>query len=543
MKYFNKLMPAKHVISSLNTILLMLLVQFSFGQNILESNASLLDATIYSRGAELHHTAKQIRVPMGNSEIVINRVSKNIDPQSIRVTSSNGQLTILSVSFESDYLNKGGNKSAIYLDVKNKYDDANSVLNDLINQRKGEESTLALLEENRKFGGQNGVTPASISTMIKYYRDQYKAIADNIVAIKAKEEAQQKIVDKLKSQMEEAGGNGQNAGQLVLRVNSPNPITADFNINYFTSTVSWAPFYEIRVDNLNGPLQLIYKANVSQNTGIDWKQIKLNFASGNPRQNNNAPELNPWWLSFQQPLMIKGVAARAKQAKAELAGATETVVVGYGGNRDMAQVQDNQLNSSFMIETPYDIYSNGKPQSVQLQSYKLPAEYSYFTAPKADESAFLIGKITDWGKLNLLPGNANLIIDNNYAGTSYINPQSTNDTLTLSLGRDERIVTKRTRINEEGSTSFLGSSQKRIYTYEISIRNTRKEAIDMEIKEQFPLSSEKDIEIKLEDVSNAQINRDKGELSWLLNLQAGETKKLIVSYSVKYPKDKKIAGL
>src|SRR5690606_19830407 len=189
----------KPLIIILNTVFLVSLTQVTFAQNILESNASLLDATIYSRGAELHHTAKQIKVPAGNSEIVINRISKNVDAQSIRVTSSNGQLTILSVSFESDYLNKGGNKSAIYLDIQKKYDEANSILNDLINQRKGEESTLALLEENRKFGGQSGVTPVSIANMIKYYRDQYKVIADNIVAFKAKEEAQQKIVDKLKS--------------------------------------------------------------------------------------------------------------------------------------------------------------------------------------------------------------------------------------------------------------------------------------------------------------------------------------------------------
>src|SRR5690606_19894768 len=105
------------------------------------------------------------------------------------------------------------------------------------------------------------------------------------------------------------------------------------------------------------------------------------------------------------------------------------------------------------------------------------------------ESAFLVGKLTDWTKLNLLPGNANLIIDNNYAGTSYINPQSTDDTLTLSLGRDERIITKRTRTNEEGSTAFIGNSRTRTFTYEISVRNTRKEAVDIEVKEQYPLST------------------------------------------------------
>src|SRR5690606_14964959 len=220
-----------------------------------------------------------------------NRIARNVNPQSIRVSSSNGQLTILSVSFERDYLNKGENKGAIYLETKKEYDKANAVLNDLINQRKGEESTLALLEENRKFGGQNGVTPASISNMINYYRSQYKVIADNIMRYKAKEEAQQKNVDKWKRQLEEVGGEAENAGQLVLRINSPKAMRADFDINYFTTNVSWLPFYEIRVDNLNEPLQLVYKANVSQSTGPDWKQIDLKFASGNPQRNNNAPNL------------------------------------------------------------------------------------------------------------------------------------------------------------------------------------------------------------------------------------------------------------
>src|SRR5690554_7812482 len=255
-------------------LLLMSIAQFTSAQTVLETNASLLDANIYSRGASLHHTAKQLSIPSGNSELVINQIAQNVDPQSIRVTSESSQITILSVSFERDYLVKGENQSSQYVVLKKRYDEDKSVLDDFINARKGEESTLALLEENRKFGGQNGVSPASMAAMIKYYRSEYKTLAANIVKLKEEEQEQQKTVDKLRRQMQEAGGSGQNAGQLVVRMNASRAITTDFDINYFTDNVSWAPFYEIRVDNLNEPVQLVYKANVSQNTGIDWKQIK-----------------------------------------------------------------------------------------------------------------------------------------------------------------------------------------------------------------------------------------------------------------------------
>ena len=525
-------------LSSFITFLFLLAsVQFTFAQTVLETNASLLDATIYGRGASLHHMAKQLSVPSGNSELVINQIAQNVDPQSIRVTSESSQITILSVSFERDYLVKGENQSSQYMELKTKYEEEKRILDDLMNARKGEESTLALLEENRKFGGQNGVSPTSMATMIKYYREEYKLLSSNIIKLKTKEQEQQKVVDKLKNQMQEAGGSGQNAGQLVVRMIASQAVKTNFDINYFTDNVSWSPFYEIRVDNLTQPVQLVYKANVSQNTGIDWKQIKMAFSSGNPRRNNNAPQLNPWWVGFQQPV---GYNTRMEN---KMAGVAMETMEEVASSPDMAVVEENQLTTSFVVNMPYDVYSNQKPQAVQLKQYELPAKYSYFTAPRLDEAAFLVAKVSDWSKYNLLPGNANLIIDNNFAGSSYINPNSTDETLTLSLGRDERIITKRERIDEEGSTSFFGSSQKRIYTYEISVRNSRKESIDIDVKEQFPLSTEKDIEIKLLETSNAKVDDKKGELSWNLNLKAGETKKLRFSYSVKLPKDKVISGM
>lgn len=506
-------------------------------QSVLETNASLIDATIFSRGASLHHTAKQVSVPNGNSELVINQIAQNVDPHSIRITSGSNQITILSVSFERDYLVKGENQSSQYVSLKKEYDKAKETLDAMANARKGEEGALALLEENRKFGGQNVVSPTSIAGMIRFYRDEYKILSANIIDLKNKEADQQKIVAKLNKQMQEAGGSGQNAGQLVVRMNSSQSVKTDFNINYFTDNVSWTPFYEIRVDNLNEPVQLVYKANVSQNTGIDWKQIKMAFSSGNPRRNNNAPQLNPWRVGFQRPIQREEIMTQGYSMKAMGESRQEV------NSSDLAVLEENQLTTSFVVNTPYDVYSNQKPQAVQLKQYQLPAKYSYFTAPRLDETAFLVAKVSDWQKYNLLPGNANLIIDNNFAGSSYINPNSTEDTLTLSLGRDERIITKRERINEEGSTSFFGSSQKRIYTYEISVRNSRKETIDIDVKEQFPLSTEKDIEIKLLEISNAKVDNDKGELSWNLNLKSGETKKLRVSYSVKLPKDKVISGM
>jgi len=503
----------------------------------IEGNAKLESATVYHHGAELHHLVQGVSLPAGTSELVINRIAQQVDVQSIRVTSSQPMITVLSASFERDYLNGGENKSAGYLENRKRMDDALAVLNDLSNQRKSEESALSLLEANKSIGGQGGVTPTQLKSMITYYRDQYKSISDQIVALKREEEAQQAVVNRLKQQIDGLDSTSQQAGQLVLRIASTAATKADLYIDYFTTKVSWSPFYEVKLDDLTSDLQLAYKADLVQNTGVDWKQVQLKFATGSPGMNNNAPLLHPWELRFRQPV------AAAPPLKRKSALVLESAAVGYNAQQDMAQVVDNQLNAEFVVQTPYDIYSNGKPQSVQLVSHQLPAQYTYLAVPKQNTSAFLIGKVTGWDKLNLLPGNANLIVDKAYAGKSYIDPNVVTDTLNLSLGRDKRIVVQRKRIDEEGKTAFLGNSRRQAYTYEISLRNTRKETVHIEVKDQYPISRDKDIQVDLGDVSGANVNRETGELSWKLKLAPGETRKLVFGYEIKYPKDKTVIGL
>ncbi len=207
---------------------------------------------------------------------------------------------------------------------------------------------------------------------------------------------------------------------------------------------------------------------------------------------------------------------------------------------DYVSVKDNQLNVVFDIDLPYDIPSNGKEQNVVLKEFKMPVNYNYFTAPHIDKDAYLLGEMPDWESLNLLPGDANIIFEGTYIGKTHIDPASTEDTLHLTLGRDKRVVVTRETIKEFSSVKFLGSNKKQTFTYEITVKNNKKEKIQMTLKDQFPLSSNKDIEVELIQHDGAQVNEETGVLTWKPELLAGETKKYRVSYSVKFPKDRSL---
>jgi len=220
-------------------------------------------------------------------------------------------------------------------------------------------------------------------------------------------------------------------------------------------------------------------------------------------------------------------------------GANGVVVITLkDGLDDYISVADRELAVTFNIDLPYDIPTNGKAQTATLKEYDVPATYKYYSVPKLDKDAFLLAEVPDWEGLNLLPGEANIIFEGTYIGKSFIDPSSTMDTINLTMGRDKRVVVKREKLKDFSSVKFLGTNKKQIFAYEITIKNNKKDEVNMLLKDQYPVSQNKEVEVELLESNDAAINTEIGVLTWKLKLAPGEVKKVRVSYSIKYPKDK-----
>lgn len=208
------------------------------------------------------------------------------------------------------------------------------------------------------------------------------------------------------------------------------------------------------------------------------------------------------------------------------------------GLSDYVSVTDNELNVTFDIDLPYDVPTNGKEQTATLKEYSVNALYKYYSVPKLDKDAYLLAEVPDWENLNLLPGDANIIFEGTYVGKSFIDPSSTLDTLNLTLGRDKRVVVKKEKLVDYSSSKFLGANKIQKFTYEITVKNNKRDTIKMMLKDQYPLTTNKEIEVELLDGSGAAVNAEIGVLAWKIDLAPGEIKKVRFSYSVKNPKDK-----
>ncbi len=194
----------------------------------------------------------------------------------------------------------------------------------------------------------------------------------------------------------------------------------------------------------------------------------------------------------------------------------------------------------YAIETLQDVESDNKEHIVGIQEIVMPAVYSYHTVPKLDMTAYLLARVTDWAKYNLLAGEANIFFDDNYVGKSYLNPNVSSDTLLISLGRDEKISVKRIRLNDYSARKIVSSNIRETKAFETTIKNNKNIPIEIEVLDQYPISRNSQIEVSVDDKEGAQVTEEYGKLIWKIKLQPNESRKLKLVYTIKYPKDKKI---
>lgn len=534
-------------------LIALLLPLTALGQQQIKSKAGLESVTVYNNGAQLVHKGI-VSLPAGTSEVVINNISGRVNENSIQVSVSPG-VTILAVQFNKDFLNT----DAANPEIKKLTDSikiATAELTKTRNAKAIEEQTLVLLDENRKSGGtSSGTNVAELIKLADYYRTKNAEVRNAIASLTLIEDKQNQKLNALQQQLTEWRNNpNQQLGQLVLQLMAKENMESSYQLSYVTPNANWQASYDIKAISTANPLAIVYKAAITQNTGLDWKKVKLSLSTGNPNYNITAPTLNPWFVSTyqQQQIRIRGMASPSINEDKSL---SEVVVVGYAKAKKEAitgsvstlnnytSVNESQLGVTFDISIPYDVNSDNKPHTVAFKEYEVPATYKYYAAPKLSTDAYLLAEVINWEKFNLQPGNANIIFEGTYTGKSYINPANIQDTLSLSMGKDKKIIITKEKQQDFSSTKFIGTNKKQVFSYLIKIRNTKKESIDLSLKDQYPLSTESDIEVELLESSGAEVNKENGMLLWQLKIAPNETKTIKLSYSVKAPKNKVITGL
>lgn len=525
--------------------LFLLLLFFSglyLAQKPIFVKAKVVAVNVYRTSAELQNTVN-VSLPSGTSEVIVTNISDEIEDKSIQINTNNKNISILSVQYRDRY-------QSAYLENNNpngkRIKDSIAILENLTAkidiERKTNEKTLELLDKNQALlVGSNTSSVAQLMQLTEYYKTKRNELSISQLDINKKYTETVLKIERLKNRLkanteiEETLSDG----VLVLKVNSTTAGNAKMDIGYLAESVSWEPFYEVKGTKLTEPLDITFKAKINQETGLDWKGVKLSLINARSSKNNNAPIIDPWFLnSYKNEEKVNRTYSKKDTVMKETR-IEEVVMVGYSG----FNINDNQLNTSFDVDIPYDILSNNEDHFINLKQIKVPAEYKYYTVPKYNKTAYLVANIKDFNKYDLISGSANIIFENMYVGEARINPNLTDDKMSITLGDDKKISIRKEIVNDKASEKFFSSYQEKTFTYDLVIRNNKKEMINIDVKDQIPLSKDESVKIELLQSDNAEFDKEKGFLTWNIKISPSETKKIRVSYKVRFPKDFSISNL
>ena len=631
----------------LSKLLICCLLIFSIftaeAQNV---ETKIQSVTVYRKGAMVERTGK-INLKKGSNTLYLNNLSTELDPNTLRIGINNKSAKILSVKHEIVVVNND------LAQAKNTAADKRiALLKDSLSYLLSQYSVLdqeeELIKTNRNIGGQqNGVSTAELTAMSNFYKKELTEISTKKIAIKKSIQNHRNEILKLLQDKENGQKNLQRKDSRVkLVIESDNAISSvPVSMSYLIFSASWVPFYEVRIDQVDQPLDLVYGAHIKQSSTEDWNAVNLTVSTGDPSIGNTAPEFASIFLppdrQYTPPKrwvppssnLVYGIVTDA-ETKEPLIGVTvvETgtkngtisdidglfqlnmqdirnkltfsyigyitqtiqpsedmqvnmdiddrtveavVVVGYGVKSGISdpfaapeglsplfskesreernnnkeeikyrepekkiplQLDETQTSTEFKIDVPYTIPADDKVYDVSMLTYHIDADYRYRSQPRRSDNVFLLADLTNFSQYPLLKGSAYVYLDNAYQGECEIAPDFAADTLSITVGRDKNIAINRQAVKEFTSKKFIGSTIRVTKCYEITIKNNKRSAVNVEVVDQYPLPKYSDIKVELTDNGGAQVDAEKGKLTWMLKLDPQEKKVLRFSYEVKYPK-------
>ncbi len=621
-------------------------------------SSEIKKVTIFFQGAQVEHQ-KQTDLKPGKQELVFEKLTDFIDPNTVQVK-ANGDLTILSVrtrkNFEDLKLTNSElaelNKQRLKLEAK---DEALRDEYEILALDK------ALLMKNRDLkGNDQGLKVAELKEAYAFMHLKLTEISVRQTSIRNELEDLTKEINRIDQEINSRRSKPViNYTEIIVEVDVEKGTKADFIFSYITPNASWKPYYDMRSDGIGKPVRLEAKALVTQNSGIDWKNIDLVLSTNDPYENALEPILQPWYLRYynypkqknvyqknipsydfsgqklqgevidaatgeslpfakitfpntpnvgavtdfdgkfqvtvprgekyinvsyvgydmvQMPINsayikifmrpqelvlsevsiqadksvsrtmrremdeisdIEGVAVRSGRLKSKEVMKNDAKAQGgvsgesyYESKALKTVVTQKDLRVEYAIQNKFTVPSDGIDHRVQIATYELPANYEYHAVPKIDPAVYLSAQVTGWEKYNLLNGESNLYFDGTFIGKTFIDVNSTKDTLAFSLGKDDKIQIERKRIQEKSTTRIIGSRQKFEVTWEIKVKNNGGAAIPILIKDQFPISTENDIKVKRGDYSDGILDDKTGILTWKMVLGPAQSKSVLFDYSV-----------
>ena len=501
------------------------------------AKATLHDVRLYLDGAVLTQSFS-VALPAGNSTVEVTGLAQQLDEQSIQLRTRNA-IKVNGYHVEV----RSTNWNAIpELKI---WRDSLAYWKSVDEQGRGQQAIIQLEKEaflrstqqtiyteaNQKFWAQSAAEWVRRSSLAQKYLDQ---------AQRGTQRVNQKY-------QEEVNKHAAQESVLVLEVSAEAPVaTALFSLETATSLASWSPRYEVRMDDAaSGRLDLLSKATITQQTGLDWKKVAVVLGSNRPLGGMTTPVLQPWWVG---PRAVKFETVAVRGGRAAPAAASRDVMAmdeEAGNSRfklanfDDAVRSDGLVGYSLTLPGTYS-FAHQESREISLETQVLKADLSRYTAPRLDLRVFLVARVPGWDTLVLLDGPANIYLENNLVGNTYLAFQGASDTLDLAMGADPRTSAE---WKPTVTTDNKGGKVERSYSYTLKINTLHSKPIEVVVEDRTPMPRAEEVSLIQTEWGGGKRNAETGIVTWKTTVGKDKPWSTAYRYVLRYPRNANVGPL
>ncbi|MFM7023791.1 MAG: DUF4139 domain-containing protein [Flavobacteriales bacterium] len=558
-------------------LLLLLSLNFAvaFSQEGMPVKSKITRATLFLEGAQIFRSAT-VDLKKGNNKFIFRDLSDEIIVKSIQATGTDAYI-ILDVAHNINYtipeVIKFQSLPAHALKEIKSMKDSLVIADLLIAQNQEKLTHLAgeknmVIHNNLMVQGEINDTLPILKEALLFYRSKLDEIDAEIYKHKIKQHHLSQLSARINNRLRELENyqgqttpvksfNREKQHEVIVTIYTEKDINnTKLEINYVIPNAGWSPAYDIRSNGTDEAITLTYKANIYQASGVDWENIPIRLSTFNPTNCNLKPELPTWDLSKS---LIRKFSAAVKEKKVsddyERAKNSSEAMITSGSNfqlevadgysilesENVTKVETDKhpsfTNVEFDIDLPCTLKSSSKSILIFVSQTTIKASYQRYLVPKLDKQSYIVAKIGGWENLNLLNGPVNIYYKNTYMGETLIDVWNTNDSLQVSLGRNQSVIALRNKTKDETKNIALSNLKSREMTIELSIKNNNDTSEEVIIQDQQPISSSEKFKIKLNEAAGAKINSNTGLLEWTLTLAPKESKLIKFTYTIECDKD------
>jgi len=534
--------------------------------------STLHSVTVYTQGAQLQHKANYT-IKAGLSEVIVEGISPQIAAGTIQVKAT-GAVVILDSKYE--YYYPQPQLELLVRDLPPKIKSAIRVLEDsirLVNfDLRDINDEIEVLVAARKIIISNGAVKGQgkvndsiqlLKATVDYYTTKVSELNKKISSLDRQKVKKTDLLSELNTRLEDLQNYAEQNNQtpekkgvprIIITFMAKDAASGRIDLSYLASNAGWTPLYDIRSEAATGKISLTYKAQVRQLTGLDWDDIKLSISTNNPYANKTKPELNPWYIDYQEFRKQLEEKGKLRSDAFDDAPAVNSTALNMGfmystnaavevnalGAEQFTTIVQQLISAEFKIDLNYSIASDNQVRMVLVKQSELNTSFRYYAVPKLDPGVYLVAQMTKLDELQLVPAKANIFFDGTYIGETYLDPTTMDDTLNLSLGKDPNIVVKRTLLKNQSKERIIQDKKERSFAYNIEVRNLKSSEIELFIQDQIPLTTNPDITIEKSNLGKGKIDEKTGLIEWQLKLKAKESQSFDYDFKVRHAKDKTV---